>query len=96
MLNRNYEKNIHKLQKNENKYFNEIKKQYGTLCFCDRWLQNDLNQFNQNSLNGLVHHKVVDEFETIYVPKGHYVSQFEHNIFIKKNGVLKLTENKYY
>jgi len=96
MLNRNYEKKIKHLNNNETNYFNEIKKQYDTLCFCDRWLQNDLNQFNQNNLNGLVHHKVVDEFETIYVPNGHYVSQFEHNIFIKKNGVSKLTENKYY
>ncbi len=96
MLNRNHHKNIGNLNKDEHDYFNTIKKQYSTLCFCDRWLENEIKVSSQNILNGLIHHKVVDEFETIYVPDGHYVSQFEHNIYIRSNGILKLTENKYY
>ena len=89
-------KNVKNLSKNEKKYFQQIKNKYGTLCFCDRWIENDINNLNKNNLNKFVHNKVLDEYETIYVPKGHYVSQFEHNIFIKSNGILKLTENKYY
>ena len=34
---------------------------------------------------------LIDEHENIYVPKGHYVSQFEKNIYINSNKVIELT-----
>ena len=40
--------------------------------------------------------QAIEEYKTIYVLKDNYVSQFEHNVYIKSNGIIQLTKNKYY
>ena len=64
--------------------------------FCDRWLNNEIKNFNLDIFNNLINKKLIDEYKTIYVPKNNYVSQFEHNIYVRENKIIKLTENKYY
>ena len=91
MLNKDYLKHENKLTTIELEYFTKIKNQYNTLCFCDRWLKEELNDFNSNIINGLIHKNLIDEHENIYVPNGHYVSQFEKNIYINSNKVIELT-----
>ena len=96
MINKNYVNYIELLTKEELELFNYIFEKYFMLCFCDRWLINELNDFNFDLFKKLINKMLIDEYKTIYVPKNNYVSQFEHNIYIKGNGIIKLTENKYY
>ena len=96
MINKNYIDLIKFLSKKELKLFNEIFERYFMLCFCDRWLNNEIKNFNLDIFNNLINKKLIDEYKTIYVPKNNYVSQFEHNIYVRENKIIKLTENKYY
>lgn len=68
---------------------------YNYLCFCDRWLENDFSM-DRAEINPLLQKNMLQEFKTIYVPKEHHVAQFEHNIYIKNNGIIIITENEYY
>ena len=95
MINKNYTNMIKKLKKDELELFNKIFKKYFMLCFCKRWL-NELKEFDINVFTKLINKNIIEEYKTIYVKSGNYVSQFEHNIYIKSNGIVKLTENKYY
>ena len=96
MINKNYVDYVPFLSKKELKLFNLIFERYFMLCFCDRWLVNELKDFNFELFNNLIQKKLIEEYKTIYVPKNNYVSQFEHNVYIRNNGIIKLTENKYY
>lgn len=96
MIDKNYMINISILNKMELLLFNEIFKLYSTLCFCDKWLERDIEGYNVYIFNSLIKHKIIHDYKTIYVTKGNYVSQFEHNIYIKENGIIKITENDYY
>ena len=95
MINKNYKNLINKLKKQELLLFNKILEKYFMLCFCNRWLK-DLKIYDENIFIKLINKKIIEEYKTIYVKSGNYVSQFEHNIYIKSNGIIKLTENKYY
>jgi len=95
MINKNYTNMIKKLKKEELELFNKIFDKYFMLCFCKRWL-NELKEFDKNVFTKLINKNIIEEYKTIYVKSGNYVSQFEHNIYIKSNGIVKLTENKYY
>lgn len=95
MINKNYMKIIKSLKKDELELFNKIFEKYFMLCFCNRWLK-DLKIYDINVFIKLINKKIIEEYKTIYVKSGNYVSQFEHNIYIKSNGIIKLTENKYY
>lgn len=96
MINKNYVNFVNLLNKEEKKLFNDIFEKYFFLCFCDRWLIDNFKNFNMKIFKNLINKSIIDEHKTIYVPKNNYVSQFEHNIYIKSNGIVKLTENKYY
>ena len=95
MINKNYKNLINKLKKQELLLFNKILEKYFMLCFCNRWLK-DLKIYDENIFIKLINKKIIEEYKTIYVKSGNYVTQFEHNIYIKSNGIIKLTENKYY
>lgn len=90
---------LKELNNNELKFFKELKKKYLTLCFCDRWLDNELeDEFKpyKRNLNGLVNKKFIEKYPTIYDKKGKISSQFEHTIYITEKGVMNLTKNNIY
>jgi len=96
MINKNYVDYVCLLNDKELKLFNQIFEKYFMLCFCDRWLMNECKEYNSKLFKMLINKNLIEEYKTIYVPINNYVSQFEHNIYIKNNGIIKLTENKYY
>jgi methionyl aminopeptidase len=82
-----------------------IKKNYGTLPFCQKWICELLNislykideiyEVNQ-TLKLLNDKNIINSYPPIYDIDNSIVSQFEHTIFIKENGVLNLTKNNFY
>lgn len=96
MVAKNYNKFLFLLDDIELQLFKKILAQYLTLCFCDKWLEKDIEIYNLKIFENIINKKVIEGYKTIYVEKGNYVSQFEHNVYIKSNGILKLTNNKYY
>lgn len=96
MVAKNYNNLIYLLCGDELELFNKIIKQYLTLCFCDKWLEKDIDKFDFNIFKNIIDKKIIEEYKTIYVLKDNYVSQFEHNVYIKSNGIIQLTKNKYY
>lgn len=82
---------------NEKKLFELIKKNYSTLPFCQKWLyQLDNNTNHDMILNKLVNKKILNSYPPIYDIENSIVSQFEHTIYIKKNGIINLTKNENY
>ena len=54
-------------------------------------------QYNHNDLlNRLTDKKILNVFPPIYDIKNSIISQFEHTIFIKENGIINLTKNDFY
>jgi methionyl aminopeptidase len=96
MLSKNHDI-INNLNENENKVYDIIKENYHTLPFCQRWLYELDNSINyDNILQKLTKKKVVNVYPPIYDIKDSIISQFEHTIFIKENGIVNLTKNEYY
>lgn len=96
MLSKNNDK-IHTLNKNETMLYNIIKKNYDKLPFCQRWLYNiNQNLDHENLLKDLENKKIINSYPPIYDIENSIISQFEHTIFIKENGIIKLTENNFY
>ena len=85
------------LNKNENIEYNIIKENYGTLPFCQRWLYELDNKIDHNNFLKRLHaKKLLNEYPPLYDIKDSIISQFEHSIFIKNNGIINLTKNDYY
>lgn len=80
--------------KGKDKYlYNIIQKNYGTLAFCKRWL-NDLNLPKyQINLSNLVKQNIVMKYPPLIDVKGSYVAQFEHTIYIGEKKVEVLTDS---
>jgi len=87
---------LENLNKNEKKTLNFIKDNYYTLAFCERWISRDINKPSKNILDSLVSKKVLNSFPPIYDIDDSIVSQFEHTIYVKENGIINLTKNDYY
>ena len=97
MLNKSHEINKNNLNTNEKKLYDIIKKNYFTLPFCQRWLYELNNQMNHDQLLKKMEEKnIITAYPPIYDVEKSIVSQFEHTIFIKENGIIKLTENDFY
>jgi len=96
IINKNY-KNNNILNKPEKKVYKIIKDNYFTLPFCQRWLY-ELNSIHNydNILNSLKKKNIIDTFPPIYDIDNSIISQFEHTIFIKENGIINLTKNDFY
>jgi len=75
----------------ESKAFNYIYNKFNTLPFCERWLDG-----NRDNLDRMVKRKIINDYPPIYDIDNSIVSQFEHTVFIRDNGVLKLTNNSNY
>ena len=97
MLAKEYQKEIHNIKNNEKKLLDIILNNYYTLPFCQRWLYEINNIVNHNNLlKNLENKKIVNTYPPIYDINKSIVSQFEHTIFIKKNGIINLTKNDFY
>jgi methionyl aminopeptidase len=71
--------------------YKTIIQKYGTLPFCQKWLyeySDTLKEFSNTEL--------LNVYPPIYDVKNSIISQFEHTIFIKSNGIINLTQNEYY
>ena len=96
MVNKDYDI-INNLKTSEKKVYDIIKKNYHTLPFCQKWLYELDNQTDyDNILKRLEFKKVISSFPPLYDIDNSIISQFEHTIFIKSNGIIKLTENNFY
>ena len=96
MVNKDYDI-INNLKTSEKKVYDIIKKNYHTLPFCQKWLYELDNQTDyDNILKRLEFKKVISSFPPLYDIDNSIISQFEHTIFIKSNGIIKLTENDFY
>ena len=96
MLNKNYSTKYLD-NSNEKKLFELIKKNYSTLPFCQKWLYQLDNNINHNILlDKLVNKKILNSYPPIYDIENSIVSQFEHTIFVKNNGIINLTKNQNY
>jgi len=101
MLIKNHEKKIESNNYNQSKFYKLYKsifKNYNNLPFCSRWLY-ESNLIDSDSyflLEELVQNNILNSFPPIYDIEGSLISQFEHTIFIKHNGVINLTKNDFY
>jgi methionyl aminopeptidase len=96
MINKDYDI-INNLKTSEKKVYDIIKKNYHTLPFCKKWLYELDNQIDyDNILKRLEFKKVINSFPPLYDVENSIISQFEHTIFIKSNGIINLTENDFY
>ena len=96
MFTKNY-KNIKSLNKEEMDLYNIINNNYFTLPFCQKWLYNINNSNNYNNLlNSLEKKNIINSYPPLYDIENSIVSQFEHTIFVKENGIINLTKNDYY
>jgi methionyl aminopeptidase len=87
------------LNKSDKLLYNFILKNYSTLPFCSRWIHELYEQKIieiYSSLNTLVSKNILNEYPPIYDIEGSIISQFEHTIYIKDNGIINLTKNDYY
>jgi methionyl aminopeptidase len=76
--------------------YESIYKNYKTLPFCSRWLYECNLIDSDNLLEEMVKNKILNEYPPIYDIDDSIISQFEHTIFIKSNGVINLTKNEFY
>jgi len=92
-----YHKNNTTLNNQELDLYNLIHYYYSTLPFCQKWLYALNSSMNHNSLlNSLERKNIINSYPPLYDIKNSIVSQFEHTIFVKENGIINLTKNDYY
>lgn len=97
MLNDIKPKIVNNLPDNEKQLFNIINNNYYTLPFCQRWLFELNKSLNYDLLlKKLEKKKVINSYPPLYDIENSIISQFEHTIFIKENGIINLTKNDFY
>jgi len=111
MLSKNHDI-INNLTISENDLYQKIKKTYSTLPFCQRWISefNNIQPIQGElvsevvearerlpyELENLAKKTILNTYPPIYDIDNSYVSQFEHTIYIKSNGIINLTQNDFY
>ena len=77
MLNKNNKNINNKLIK----FYNILNNKYKTLPFCDKWINNELKEYNLNrkKINDCT---FIESFPPIYTVNKEYVSQFEKTVYI--------------
>ena len=98
MMNKNYKMNSKKIEDYDEKYvYDLIDNYYSTLPFCQKWLYEHNATYNyDNILKKLEDKKILQSYPPIYDINDSIISQFEHTIFIKENGIINLTSNDFY
>jgi methionyl aminopeptidase len=87
------------LNKTDKFLLNIIKTNYFTLPFCQRWLyelDQNINFDIDLTLKSLSKKNILNTYPPIYDIKDSIISQFEHTIYVKENGIINLTKNDYY
>jgi methionyl aminopeptidase len=88
---------VNNLKNEEKKLFNLINNNFYTLPFCQRWLYElDFNINHNLLLQNLENKKIITSYPPLYDKDNSFISQFEHTIFIKENGIINLTKNDFY
>jgi len=97
MLNEIKPRIISNLEQDEKNLFNIINSNYYTLPFCQRWLYELNKNLNYDHiLEKLEKKKVINSYPPLYDIDNSIISQFEHTIFVKQNGIINLTKNDFY
>jgi len=97
MMNDIKPKIISNLEEDEKTLFNLINSNYYTLPFCQRWLYELNSNLNHDILlQKLEKKKVINSYPPLYDIDNSIISQFEHTIFVKENGIINLTKNDFY
>lgn len=86
----NKDNNSSLLNKQEKKLLFDIKKQYGHLTFCDRYLKEDLKFQNRKLLNSLIKKNTIIKEPSLYIHDG-LTTQFESNVYISPKKTIRLT-----
>jgi len=63
--------------------FNHINKNYSTLAFCRKWLEEDGFTNHSLALKYLVDNQLVNPYPPLSDISGCYVAQFEHTILLR-------------
>jgi len=84
---KNYEEKVGKPKNEKARHLlSHITKQYSTLAFCRRWLEEE-GQINHSlALKSLVDAGIIDDHPPLCDVEGSYVAQFEHTFMIKPTG----------
>ena len=89
--------NIKNLNKDEKKIYDIIHTNYSTLPFCQKWLYQLNSNLNYDIfLDKLEKKNILKSYPPIYDIDNSIITQFEHTIFIKENGIINLTKNDFY
>jgi methionyl aminopeptidase len=71
-----------------------IWERYRGLPFASRWIVRDLGEGALDALRALVSMGIVQEYRTLVEANGAQVAQFEHTIFVRKDGVVVTTRRR--
>lgn len=86
--------NLKGLSIKDKKFLSQIQTNFGTLAFCNRWLNNlKINRYD-HFLKSLIKNNIVEKYPPLYDIKGSYVAQFEHTIYIGENNKIILSDQK--
>jgi methionyl aminopeptidase len=89
--------NLNKLKSDEKKLYHLIYKNFNTLPFCQKWLYQLNKELEHDKLlKKLEEKQILNVYPPIWDIEGSIISQFEHTIFVKENGIINLTANNYY
>jgi methionyl aminopeptidase len=96
MLSKNHNMTKHLDNSDIRHVYDIINKNYSTLPFCQRWLYEfDKSYEYDKILKQMETTKILNSYPPIYDIEGSIISQFEHTIYIKKNGIINLTQNTF-
>jgi methionyl aminopeptidase len=68
------------------KLYTHINKQYSTLAFCRRWLDEEGHSNHSLALKSLLDGGFVEKYPPLTDVEGCYVAQFEHTFMLKPTG----------
>ena len=63
--------------------YNHINKNYSTLAFCRKWLEQEGITNHSLALKYLVDQNIVNPYPPLCDVQGSYVAQFEHTVLLK-------------
>jgi methionyl aminopeptidase len=85
------------INNNEKRIYDYIIKNYYTLPFCEKWVQQNNENINCGAvLDILSKNNILQSYPPIYDIDTSVISHFEHTLYIKENGIINLTQNEYY
>ncbi len=89
---------INKLNNKDKYLYDLINKNFSTLPFCERWIIELINKYDNKYNNddnklfdNLINKNILNKYPPIYDIEDSIISQFEHTIYIKNNGIINLT-----